>query len=95
MSEPTTFLQTCSMKHNEITRVSQMIESHAEFSAIGITVNSDRKTHDPSLAMQIPEGYVLVTFAIPEGVCMPDFYGAFYRALNQESPMMPQGERKK
>jgi hypothetical protein len=81
------------MRPDEAARVSQMIA--VEFSAIVITVNSNRETYDPSLAGQIPEGNVLVTFEIPrEGVSMPDFYKEFFNALNQESSM-PQKERER
>lgn len=96
MSTQTTYLQTCSMKLDEVTKVSQMIKFHVEFSTIGITVNSDRETYSLSQARQIPEGNVLVTLMIPrEGVYMPAFYREFSKALNQESTVVIQGERER
>ncbi len=84
------------MKPDEVARVSQMIKSSVEFSAIEITVNSNRETYHPSQAKQIPEGNVLVTLVIPrEGVYMPAFYGEFGRVLNQELTVVIKGERER
>lgn len=81
------------MKPEEAAKVREMIASRPEFRAIKMIVNSDRETYDPSLAKQILEESVLVTFMIPpegEDVYMPVFYGEMYKALNQESPVVTQ-----
>ncbi len=83
------------MKPDEVARVSQWIESSGKFSAIEIRVNSDRETYHPSQAKRIPEGNVLVTLVIPQGVYMPAFYGEFGRVLNQELTVVIKGERER
>ncbi len=95
MSTQTTYSQTCFMEPDRAARVFQ-ITSCTKFSAIRIIIDPDRKTYDPFLAQQIPEGKVLVILEIPrEGVCMLDFYGEFYKALNQELTVAIQGERER
>jgi len=82
--KPTTYSQACSMKPEEVVRIREMIAFHREFSAIEITVNSDRETYNSFQAERIPEEQVLVIFQIPcEGVNMPNFYKEFSEALNQ------------
>lgn len=93
--KPTTYLQACWMEPSAVASVRGMIASHTEFSGIGITT-PDRETCDPFLAKQIPEGKVLVIFAIPyEGIYMPHFFGEFNKILNQESTVATQGERER
>lgn len=91
---PTTYLQTCSMRPGDVVNVGGMILSR--YPEIGMTVNPDRSTYPPFQAKQIPEGNVLVTLVIPrEGVCMRAFYGEFSKALNQELTVAIQGERER
>ena len=91
----TTFSQTCSMKPDQATRVSQMIASHAEFSGIITTINQDTETSQPSLVQQNPERVILVTFEIPcEGISMPNFYRELCNVLQpQESMVTVQREK--
>lgn len=91
--EQTTYSQSCSMKPGDVVNVSGMISSL--FPQIGITVNQDRDTYPPSVAQQIPEGELLVTFEIPrEGIPMVHFYQEFTKALQPpESTAAVQKER--
>jgi hypothetical protein len=80
------------MTPSQAAKVREMVES--KFLAIGITINSDRETYNPSIAKQIPKEKVLVTLEIPcEGVCMPDFFRKFCETLDQESIAATQKER--
>ncbi len=73
------------MKLSEAGIVRAMIASHDEFSAIEITINSDRETYSPSQAKQIPTGEVLVTLRIPhEGIDILDFHRQLWETLNSE-----------
>lgn len=90
-----TYSQFCPMNLDQVTRVFQMIDDHAEFSGIITTINQDRETYPLAMAQQIPEDKFLVTFQIPvEGIPMHKFYGEFSKALQPpESTVTVRGER--
>jgi hypothetical protein len=87
------FSLVVSMRSNEASTVSEMFKMHPDFSAIRMTVNSDRATYGSD--QQIPEGYVWTTIEIPRATNMIDFYGEFCKALHQESTVAMQRERER
>lgn len=70
------------MECGEVVRLLKMIATHAEFTGIGITVNTDRKTMLPFQAQKIPKDSALVTLEIPHDIYLPYFFGELVAALD-------------
>jgi len=82
------------MEPDQTDKVFRMIESHRVLSVIEMSIVSDREKINENVCVQAPEGQVLVIFEIPREICMPVFYGEFYKVLNEEPLMANTCERK-
>jgi len=82
MIEKFLFEQSCAMDLDFLALVLKMIEEHEEFAEVGVGIKYDPEEIGSLVFEQIPDGKVLVTFKIPDGVNMPNFYAEFHKALN-------------
>jgi len=93
MEDQITYITACGMLPDQIKRVSEMIDTHPEFSGTTTTFGSEEQRQAALLLNQIKESQVLVRFSIPHEVDMIGFNRELLQALHPPVAMRKERSR--